>query len=161
MSWRVQILPFLEENGLYKQFRLDEPWDSEHNAKLIPRMPKVFQNPSEPLQPGKASYLAVVGKGFMFEGDKGRRLAEVTDGTAHTIMVVEADANRAVTWTRPDDWEFDAKRPLAGLGHAHPNGFNALFADGSVRFISASIDPKTFHALLTINGGEPINAGQY
>ncbi len=123
-------------------------------------MPKVFQNPSQPPQPGKANYLAVVGDGLMFEGSKARRLADITDGTSNTIMVVEADANRAVTWTKPDDWEFDAKRPLAGLGHAHPIGFGALFADGSVRFIRESIDPKTFQALLTIAGGEPINAGQ-
>jgi prepilin-type processing-associated H-X9-DG protein len=81
-------------------------------------------------------------------------LQEFTDGTSHTIMVVEADPDRAVVWTKPDDWEYDATQPLAGLGHAHPGGFNVLFADGSVRFIPKTIDPQGFHALLTIDAGD-------
>ncbi len=154
LSWRVHILPYMDMAPLYKQFHLDEPWDSEHNRKLIPMMPAVYRNPSSVPGPGMANYLAVCGKGLAFDGEQGRTLAEFRDGTSNTIMVVEADSARAVTWTKPDDWEYDAKQPLAGLGHAHPNGFNVAFADGSVHFISKAIDPKVFHALLTIAGGD-------
>src|SRR5262249_54155708 len=38
LSWRVAILPFIEQDNLYQQFHLDEPWDSEHNKKLIPML---------------------------------------------------------------------------------------------------------------------------
>ena len=76
-------------------------------------------------------------------------------------MVVEADDQRAAVWTKPEDWEFNAAKPLAGLGSAHPGGFNALFADGSVRFLSKQIDPAIFKALLTIAGGETVNPGGY
>ena len=93
----------------------------------------------------------------MFEGTKGRRPAEIRDGLSHTIVLVEADADRAVPWTKPADWECDPEHPLAGLGDAHPGGFNAAFADGSVLFLSKSIDPKIFYALLTIAGGEAID----
>jgi prepilin-type processing-associated H-X9-DG protein len=119
-------------------------------------MPRLYQNPSAKAEPGKAHYLAVVGKGLMFEGTKGRSVAKVADGTSKTIMVVEADADRAVVWTRPDDWEFDPARPLAGLGNAHPGGFQALFVDGSVRFLAKTIDPRLFRSLLTVAGGEAV-----
>jgi hypothetical protein len=159
LSWRVHILPYIEENELYKQFHLDQPWDSEHNRPLIAKMPKIFQNPSSPgAKPGMANYLAVCGKGLMFDGTAGRKPADVTDGLSKTIMVVEADDKRAVEWTKPQDWEFDDKQPLAGLGHAHPAGFGAAFGDGSVRFLSSSIDATLFQALLTIAGGEAVQA---
>lgn len=156
LSWRVHLLPYLGQDSLYKQFHLDEPWDSQHNQTLIPLMPAVFRNPSSTAKPGTSDYLGVAGQGLMFEGAKGRTMAEIRDGTANTIMIVEADPDRAVIWTRPEDWQFDAQQPLAGLGNAHPGGFNALMADASVRFISKSIDPKTFQALLTIAGGETV-----
>ena len=47
LSWRVMILPFIEQDALYKQFRLEEPWDSEHNKKLLAKMPEVFASPDE------------------------------------------------------------------------------------------------------------------
>ena len=155
LSWRVHILPYLEQMELYKRFHLDEPWDSPHNRPLIAAMPSIYRNPSSRSgRPGMANYLAVCGKGMMFEGTLGRKPSEITDGMSNTIIVVEADDERAVEWTKPQDWEFDAKQPLAGLGQAHPMGFTAAFADGSVRFLSSTIDPAVFQALLTIAGGE-------
>jgi prepilin-type processing-associated H-X9-DG protein len=79
------------------------------------------------------------------------------DGMANTIMVVEADDDHAVIWTKPGDWQFDPQKPMAGLGRAHPGGFNALFTDGSVRLIASSIDLKTFRSMLTIAGGEVVH----
>ena len=156
LSWRVHMLPYLDQQALYQQFHLDEPWNSEHNRKLITMMPKVFRNPSGSAEPGKADYLAVCGDGLMFDGSKGRSIADIRDGTSHTIMVVEADDDRAVIWTRPDDWQYNPEDPLAGLGNAHPGGFCVLLADGSVRLMAEDIDQKTFRALLTIAGGEMI-----
>jgi prepilin-type processing-associated H-X9-DG protein len=157
LSWRVHMLPFLDRGALYKQFHLDEAWDSDHNKKLIPLMPKVYANPSGKTQPGMANYLVVCGKGLMFDGQTGCKAADIKDGLSNTIMVVEADDDRAVIWTKPDDLEFDPQQPMAGLGHAHPGGFNAVFVDGSVHFIAGSIDPKVFHAMLTIAGGEVVH----
>ncbi len=57
LSWRVAMLPYLEQQDLYNEFKLDEPWDSEHNKALIPRMPAVFAIPgaAKP-EPGKTFY---------------------------------------------------------------------------------------------------------
>ncbi len=161
LSWRVLILPYLEEKDLYQQFNLDEPWDSEHNKKLIDKMPAVYKSPnSAKAAAGKTVYLTVRGEKTVFSGGKGTRIADITDGTSNTIMTVEANDEEAVPWTKPDDFEYDANNPLKGLGGMHPSVFLAGFADGSVRAISNSIDPKMLKALFTRNGNEPIDWNQ-
>ena len=158
LSWRVQMLQYLEESPLYEQFRLDEPWDSEHNRALIPRMPAVFQNPNLPNPEGKTNYLAVVGEPCVFDGtEKGKSIREITDGTSNTIMLVEAAPDQAVEWTKPDDWEYDSNNPKAGLGGLRPGGWIAALADGSVRFVPEMIDPEQLKAMFTSTGGEKID----
>ncbi len=39
LSWRVAILPYIGEEKLHKEFKLDQPWDSEHNLKFLSKMP--------------------------------------------------------------------------------------------------------------------------
>jgi hypothetical protein len=162
LSWRVHILPYLDEQALYEQFRLDEPWDSEHNRALIARMPAVFQNPNLPDQTGKTNYLAVVGEPCIFNGTQtGVRIQDITDGTAKTILLVEAAREQAVEWTRPDDWEFNPANPKAGLGGIRPGGWIAGFADGSVHFISQEIDEAILKAMFTRAAGEMVPAGAF
>ena len=157
LSWRVAILPFIEEQELYNQFHLDEPWDSEHNKALIEKMPAVFDNPNLKLSKGKTNYLAVVGKPCIFDGTKdAKKIQDITDGTSKTIILVEADANRAVDWTKPEDLKYDPKNPAAGLGKLRPGGWLAAFADGHIQFISNSIDRQFLNALFTCAGGERI-----
>ncbi len=157
LSWRVAILPYLEENELYKQFHLDEPWDSEHNRELIARMPEVFRNPSQDLPAGKTTYLGVVGEECVFDGtNKGAKMRSITDGTSNTIMLVEANKELATDWTKPDDWKFDPKNPKVGLGKAHPGGWIAAFVDGHIQFVAEAIDTNTLKALFTRAGGEVI-----
>ena len=167
LSWRVHILSFIEEDPLYHQFHLDEPWDSEHNKTLIERMPAVYQSPNDPElnKQGKTRLLAPRGVGTVFEKDGkggefsqlGLKIRDIIDGTSNTIMVVEAHPDSAAIWTKPDDLEIDFKNPLKGLKGARVGGFHALLCDGAVRFISDSIDVKTLNALFTRNGGETIN----
>ncbi len=157
LSWRVKLLPYLEQQGLYEQFHLDEPWDSPHNRKLIEAMPPLYRSPMSQAEPGKTNYLVPAGEGTMFEGSKGKKFVDVTDGLSNTIMILEVDDDEAVTWTKPDDWELDPEKPLAGLGGLFPEGFNAAFADGQVRLIVKSIDPEVFRAMLTIADGKAID----
>jgi prepilin-type processing-associated H-X9-DG protein len=152
LSWRVELLPYLDEIELYKEFHLDEPWDSQHNRKLMPRMPQVFASSSVPGMPGLTNYLAVCGEGLAFDGSKGRRLADFKAGLGGKILALETE--RCVDWTKPDDWQPDPKRPLAGVSRVRPGGFNALYADGHVQFIPNTIDVKLFWSLLTVGGSE-------
>jgi hypothetical protein len=159
LSWRVQILPFIEQDNLYRQFKLDEPWDSEHNKKLIAQMPRVYQSSKDPklLAEFKTTYLAPAGKATMFPpGPDGVRIADVTDGTSNTLFVVDADDSRAVVWTKPDDLEVAEDNPAKGLSTRNGDGYLTLLVDGSVRLIPKGIDKKTLWALFTRNGGEVI-----
>ncbi len=158
LSWRVAILPYIEQQELYNRFKLDEPWDSPHNKALIKEMPATYLCPSRGNpEPGTTTYRSFVGPGAFFEEGKAIGIADIIDGTSNTLMVVESE--EAVLWTKPDDLTFDpAMAPsLHGAGSFHPGGFNALFADGSVRFIKKSIDLIVFNALVTRAGGEVIN----
>jgi prepilin-type processing-associated H-X9-DG protein len=158
LSWRVQILPFVEENNLYQQFHLDEPWDSEHNLNLVDQMPEILACPDIALEPGKTLYLGVAGHDTVFDADaRGIRLSAITDGTSNTIALVEASPERAVIWTRPDDLNVDWNNPMNGLGGIRPGGFNVAMCDGSVRFISESLDPQTLAWLFQRNDGNVVD----
>jgi prepilin-type processing-associated H-X9-DG protein len=153
LSWRVMILPFLEENNLYNEFHLDEPWDSEHNLKLLDRMPAIYANPRVVTLPGHTVYLAPYGENTGWPEDS-FKIAQITDGTSNTIAVVEASSEVAVPWTKPDDLEIeffpDSSWMPPGVGA------NVAFFDGSVRFLDSFIDPTVLQGLFTMNGGEAV-----
>lgn len=129
LSWRVTILPFIEENALYNEFHLDEPWDSEHNIKLLDRMPAIYHHPSHPPSKNMSSYLAPYGKGIGLT-EKGLRFRDITDGTSNTIAVVEVAAGKGVPWTKPDDLDVESTPVEDWMA---PLGANVGFFDGSVR----------------------------
>jgi hypothetical protein len=157
LSWRVHLLPYLEHDSLYKEFHLDEPWDSAHNKKLIPRMPAVYRGMlSKVGREGKTVYLAPLGKETMFPGTTGVRISDVTDGTSNTIFLVEADDAHAVEWTRPEDMKIDPQDPARGLERGHPGGLLFLFVDASVQRFPETIRPAALWALFTRNGGEAV-----
>jgi hypothetical protein len=161
LSWRVHLLPFVGEQKLYKEFHLDEPWDSPHNRALIARMPPVYQGPNWQLnRDGKTIYLAPVGKDVAFSGraEGARMPADFPDGTSNTIMLVEADNAHAVPWTKPEDLEVDLDHPERGLGGHFPGGFLVGLADGSVRFLSSAISKATLRAAFTRSGGEVLGS---
>jgi hypothetical protein len=158
LSWRVQILPFIEANELHQQFKLDEPWDSEHNKKLVARMPKVFRSPRQAAaQKDRTTYLAPLGKGLMWDEPKGLKIGQIADGTSNTIALVEADDDRAVVWSKPEDITIDPKNPATGLLGHYGDGFQAAMADGSVRFFKKGIEPMNLWALFTRAGGEVVD----
>jgi len=158
LSWRVLILQYLDEDALYKEFHLDEPWDSDHNKPLIAKMPAVYRNPNSAVaNEGKTNYLTVRNEHSVFPGSKGIGAHEITDGTSNTIMTVEVPDSSAVEWTKPDDFAYDETNPLKGLTGLRSMVFMAGFADGSVQTLPASIDPATLKLLFMRDDGKPVN----
>jgi hypothetical protein len=166
LSWRVAILPFVEEGQLYREFRLNEPWDSAHNIKLLERMPKIYATPGvKTRDPYATYYQAFVGPNAGFElrlapnaqfGAIGTRLpADFPDGTSFTLLIVEAA--EPVPWSKPADLKFDFKGPLPKVGGPYAPGFNAAFADGNVRYYARPPQESILRALITRNGGEVVD----
>ncbi len=156
LSWRMLILPYLEQDALYSQFHLDEPWDSAHNRTLIDKMPSVYRLPISKSERGRTNYLLPVGNGAAFSADQPTEFKQITDGTSNTIMVVEVDDEHAAIWTKPDDLPFDPKEPAKGLGRFFDGGFNATFCDGSVHSFRTAPDRETLRRLFLRTDGQPI-----
>lgn len=156
LSWRVMILPFVEQDALHKKFKLDEPWDSPHNKKVLDEtpMPPVFRVTGVTKDGDKVTHFqGFTGGGALFDPVLGTKLQAVTDGTSNTIMV--ATAAKAVPWTAPEDIPFTDTTDLKSLLlWQDDKGTNVAFADGSVRFIAKTIDATTLKALITKGGGE-------
>lgn len=165
LSWRVHLLPYLDQGEtLYKQFHLDEAWDSPHNATLIARMPKPYASPAsspDVRRSGRTTYLAPRGRSTVLDGGAGIPIAQVTDGTSNTILAAEVGDKLAVEWTRPDDWSVDPEPIRDGLFGHHLGGTNFLFCDGSVRFIRESVPQAILKKLVTRDRGEVVSPDDY
>jgi RNA polymerase sigma factor (sigma-70 family) len=154
LSWRVALLPFLGEQDLYKQFKLHEPWDSPRNKKLLKRMPKVYAAPGlANRQPGSTFYQVFVGEHAAFEKHRTMGMADFPDGTANTLLIVEAGS--AVPWTKPEDLHYAADEPIPELGGLFAGIFNAAFADGSVYALTKKYDADTLRKAITRDDGLP------
>ena len=154
LSWRVAILPFVEQDQLYNEFHLDEAWDSDHNKKLIAKMPNLYALPGGMGKPGETNYRVFVGKGAAFDMVVSATIRDFTDGTSNTLLAIEAA--EAVTWTKPEEMEFDPKNPVKKYFRYANAVCTVLLGDGSVRAISEKVDEKILKLLIQRDDGTPI-----
>jgi prepilin-type processing-associated H-X9-DG protein len=159
LSWRVAVLPFLGEGELYKQFHLDEAWDSPHNRPLVEKMPDIFADPDPRVQAnagaGKTTFQVPVGKETIFFNNEGTAIREITDGSANTIAIIEVDPQLAIEWTKPGDWNVDMAHPAQAFGNM-PRVV-AAYADGHVETLTRNKwSDNQLRAQLTRAGGEPV-----
>ena len=155
----MHLLPFIEQDPLYARFKLDEPWDSPHNIKLLDQIPITYVDPNQPDLGNKTTYLAPIGPGSIFGSNKRMRFRDVTDGTANTIMIIQAGGDKAVPWTKPEDLKYDLKNPAGSMGDIGEK-LIALFADGSVQTLPVNIKPATWLNLFNRNDGVSIDFGE-
>jgi prepilin-type processing-associated H-X9-DG protein len=158
LSWRVALLPYIEQEPLYREFKLDEPWDSAHNKKLIEKMPKIYAPPKAG-KPGMTHLQMVVGPNAMPD-QFARFPASFPDGMSNTIAVIEAA--EPVIWTKPDDVKLTGKEMPIDLrkkfGGQFPGGFNVVMWDGSVRFVKDSVSDTTLSRALNPRDGQPLGS---
>ena len=182
-SWRVLLLPYLEQNALYEQYDFSEPWDSPKNRRVATKVIDVYRDPARREDDPATGYAALVGKDALFAPEgarmqtkddfpacltRGKRpfLQDVTDGTSTTMAFVTVPAERSIPWTKPDDIVVDGAFP--GIGK--PQGIGAVdagvgagpvalaaFADGAVHVLAAATDPDLLRKLITRAGGELVD----
>jgi hypothetical protein len=146
LSWRVEVLPFIELPFLHDKFHLDEPWDSPHNRQLIAEMPRCYDNPyMGTRESGLTIALRPSGPGTIFDPQGFRDLNRVP---STTIMLLECGFAEGVVWTKPGDYADDPTHPVAGLGPPYwrnpmgQRGFLMVLANLDVRLVPADTDPK-------------------
>ncbi len=158
-SWRTLILPYLGlgQEELFEKLDLSKPWNHRVNAEVFKAKLHAFWCPSSELPQDFTTYLAVVGENACFHPTKPRAISEITDGTSNTIMVIEVPVKQAVPWMSPQD--ADEQTVLRISEHdelAHTGGVQAALADGSVRYLSATLAPETRRAVISINGEDVV-----
>ncbi len=156
VSWRVHILPFLDQKELYEQFKLDEAWDSPHNASLAKKMPDAFRSPDTPAGSDKTRFR--VFEGNREKDDEGEeklttifplgtpaRIRDTLDGTSNTVMVVEVGPDKTVEWSKPGGLKLE--HPTEELG-ATGSAVAILKGDGSVKLIKKDLDDTQWRAIV-------------
>jgi len=156
-SWRVAILPFLEELTLYNQYKFDEPWDSENNKKVAAKIPAVFRSPTATNGANCTSYVVLTHADGLFNATpaaQGAKMATIRDGTSNTVAVVEANAE--IPWTKPEDIAIVDGQPLPQLGFPGAATFNVAFCDGSVHRLTTKLTEE-FRKLITKGDGNVVD----
>jgi hypothetical protein len=171
LSGRVLLLPMLDQNALFREFRQDEPWDSKHNLKLLDVKIDPLSNYGEEWD-GTTTFQMPLGPKTVFgekwtankDRPKRRKVSfddiNNSDGLGQTFLFVEVDKKHAVPWTKPDDIVIDPKNPADGLAD-HDGNFHAAFCDGGVRLMSRDIPKATLNAMFSWNGREIIKGSDY
>ena len=160
LSWRVHLLPFVEQNNLYEQFKLEEPWDSPHNKKLIAKMPKIFRSPASRAAPGMTTYRGIGGANGVFASKRRGQVGfrSIRDGASNTILALECPDEMAVPWTKPGtDLDHDTLEFIKLLP-TYRSGVNTVFCDGSSRLIPSNCTQRDFSSMMQMNDGNIVAA---
>jgi formylglycine-generating enzyme len=161
LSWRVHLLPFLEQDALYSQFKLAEPWDSPNNIRLLDKIPRIYAAPNGPRDHSFMTYYrGFSSSGAVFERkcvlgqprpDTDHLSIEMIDNTSKTILVVEA--GDPIEWTKPEDLDASADKPFPKIGGFQWRGgvCEALLADGLVYQFNSTTPESTLRAMVRHN----------
>ena len=153
LSWRVTLLPYLEQTSLHARFQRSEAWDSSANKPLSQTVVRQYADADTPLDPA-TRIRCFYDNGAIFDSRNKFSYNDVTDGTANTILYVEGGEKAA--WSQFNEFKFDPKGTLPALGLPNRDTFTVVMADGSTRQLRKSIDPATLKALITRAGGEVV-----
>lgn len=155
-SFRVRLLPYLNQNQLFNTIKTDQPWDAAANQMASGTVIPVFAGFSSGDQSKTSMQIPVIEGSLWSDPKTPKHLRSITDGSSNTIAYAEAPASAATPWMKPGFWELDEDNLIESF-FGDRDGTHVAFFDGSVIFLSRNIDPKVLRALLTHAGGEVID----
>jgi len=143
-SWRVLILPYLQQQGLFNRFDKTRAWDDPVNLPVSNAMLRVFRSPADSnVAANGTSYVCIVGKKTLFPAGTGRAVDLEAEALVDTIAVLEVKGIEG-SWAAPIDPHLDKlSSQIMGLDEdqLHPaqpeDGVLVLFGDGTVRYLEA------------------------
>jgi hypothetical protein len=163
LSWRVRLLPFVEEVPLFERFRLNEPWDSLHNLQFVRHVPHAYWCQAFPREVGLTHYLIPRGDATVLAPGAPPAWRPIRGDPSRTIMVIEVDDDHAVPWSKPDDLNYDPDRAgaRAGLGKHHwadkyRRACLTVFADSHVGLIPEDINEDLLRSMFSVEEGGQI-----
>ncbi len=158
-SWRVLILPYIEQRNLYNEFRMDEPWDSEHNLKVAQLTPIHYVVNKRKLVDNvlHTQFLALVSDNSAIHR-KGTKIQDIVDGTVSTMSIAIGAKEQAVMWTKPEDITATPKKIAEQMKASNPDGFWAATCDSAVHFVPPKADTTKLSWAIQINDGELLTA---
>jgi hypothetical protein len=155
LSWRVQILPFIEQDPIYNAFHMDEAWNSPHNLPLSRQIVPVYVDPRNTIDPNLTTYLAPIGPRTVLRSGKQVKFRDILDGESQVILVLEVGSDKAVPWAKPDDWHFDEDAPIKSLGNVRET-IQIAMVDGSVHALVVATSKDILRLLVQRNDGQPL-----
>jgi len=143
LSWRVHLLPYLEQGPLYEQFKLDEPWDSPHNVALVEAMPDVFRI-SDTTEKGKTRIQTPTGPNLFFGNETIPKFSTMTDGNQNTLLAVVVGEDKATPWTKPDELRIKPEAAIESLGKLTESFIFGISGSAEPVVLSADMSPFDF-----------------
>jgi hypothetical protein len=158
-SWRTLILPFIDEQSTYDGIDLSKPWNDPANAAAYENCPDVFRCPSADMPSNYTAYVGIVGPDGRFRASRMKRTSPITTGSA-PLMVIEVSTKDAVHWMSPQDTdEHFVLNFGAQTEPAHIGGTQAVFGNGSVRFLSDQLSGQERQAMISLSDAPNVSAG--
>jgi RNA polymerase sigma factor (sigma-70 family) len=152
LSWRVHLLPYLDQFSLYKQFNLDEPWDSETNRKLLAKLPDIYRTGIEAKDATDTYYQGFAGPETIFEPRRKLTIFQVHDGLSNTLAV--AEVGPPVPWSKPADVPYAPDKPFPKVEWPFANVIQFVAADGAYHSLKPDTGELILRRLIERNDGQ-------
>jgi hypothetical protein len=150
-SWRTNLLPYVEQDQLFRRYNQREPWNGPTNSTVTSAVVPAYL--SGPEQTHQTRFCVFTGMGTPFRhGQPMIAIHGFADGTSNTILMTESAEPRP--WGEPADMEVQPFGPMPVLGDPAKPTLLVLMADGSVRVTRKNIDERTLRLLVDPADGQ-------
>ena len=151
LSWRVAILPYLEQAAMYRAVKLDQPWDSEDNRMISSTLIPTYGGDRS--MGSKTTIRAPVFPGSAWDGNgPPKTFRDIHDGLSNTIAIIDAPASAAIEWANPQPWEISVDDPMSDIFGDRQTVMVGMFDGAVITLARETMTNEKLKAMLTISG---------